>query len=132
MHMILIAGQAGVGKTTLAKLIAKEIFEAGQQPMLLSFAGPLKDEASRKGYSKEINPEKYREFCQNIGATRRAEDPDFWIKKFDKKIQQVKTDEEEDIKNNEKYWERVVIIDDWHMVNYTMPFQYLSLLGTES
>ncbi len=115
--MILITGQAGVGKTTLAKLIAKEAFNTGQIPVLMSFAGPLKEEASRKGYDKETNPEKYRSYCQEIGAARREEDADYWVKKFDDALQTVVEQENEDIANNTKYWERVVIVDDCRYVN---------------
>ena len=112
MQMILIAGQAGVGKSTLAKLIAEEVFKLGQKPIFLSFAGPLKEEASRRGYSKEDNPGKYREYCQEIGAARRVDDPDYWIMKFDTILKQVVADEKTDIEASAKYWERVVIVDE--------------------
>ena len=117
MQMIIIAGQAGVGKSTLAKLIAEEVFRIGQVPVLLSFAGPLKEEAKRRGYSKEDNPEKYREYCQEIGNARREEEPDYWVEKFDKELQKVLARENKDIKEGAKYWERVIIVDDCRYVN---------------
>jgi len=115
--MILIAGQAGVGKTTLAHLIAKEVFDGGQIPVLLSFAGSLKAEAARKGYTKEEFPDKYREYCQSIGASKRVEDEDYWVKVLDKSVQENIRKETEDMENSSKFWERVIIIDDCRYLN---------------
>jgi len=115
--MILISGQAGVGKSMLAKLIAEEVFRLGLKPVFLSFASPLKEDAVRKGYSKEDNPVKYREYCQEIGAARREEDPDYWVVKFDESLQDIVKEEKKDIEANAKYWERVVIVDDCRYVN---------------
>jgi len=112
MQMILIAGQAGVGKSTMAKMIAAEAFKKGLTPVLLSFASPLKEEAARKGYGKEVNPQKYRSYCQEIGAARRADDPDYWIYKFDESVKKIQKDEQKAVNDSSKFWERVIIIDD--------------------
>ena len=110
--MILIAGQAGVGKSTLANFIAEEAFKKGLTPVLLSFASPLKEEAARKGYGKEVNPKKYRKYCQEIGAARRAEDPDYWVRRFDDKVKKIQAEEQLAVQSSGKFWERVIIIDD--------------------
>jgi len=117
MNMILIAGRARVGKTTFAKLIAEQIFKMGQTPILLSFADPIKEEAKRKGYSKEHTPEKHREFCQELGEQKRSEDSDYWIRKFDDKVKSAQTQEQKDIRDKKKYWERVIIADDCRYLN---------------
>jgi len=117
MQLIVIAGQARVGKTTLAHLIAKKAFDMGLVPKLLSFAGPLKEMAKERGYSKEDNPEEYRKFCQDYGASKREEDPDYWIDEFDKEIQIVKDEEYEDLESGKKYWERCVVVDDCRYPN---------------
>ena len=75
MELIIISGPAQVGKTALAHLIAKEAFDLGLVPKLMSFADPLKKEAISKGYSKEEQPLKYREYCQEMGAIKRELDP---------------------------------------------------------
>lgn len=115
--MILIAGQAGVGKSTLAGFIAEEAFKKGLTPVLLSFASPLKEEAKRMGYGKEVNPKKYREYCQEIGAARREEDPDYWVKQFDTYIKEIEDTENKAVKEDAKFWERVVIVDDARYLN---------------
>ena len=117
MQLIVLAGQARVGKTTLANIIAKSAFEFGMRPKLLSFAGPLKRLAAEKGYDKDKEPLKYREFCQEYGAMRREEDPDHWIKEFEKELIIIQKKERRDIKNKERYWERCVIVDDCRYLN---------------
>jgi len=117
MQMIIIAGQAGVGKTTAAKILAKEVFASGQIPVLLSFAGPLKEEAEKRGYSKKEHPDKYRKYCQEIGLARRKEDSDYWVKRFDDRVKEVIEKEKKDIEDKPKYWERVIIVDDCRYPN---------------
>ena len=115
MQLILLAGQAGVGKTTLAEIIANRVFELGLTPHLLSFAGSLKAKARDRGYDKETHPKEYREFCQEYGAIMRKEDPDYWIKEFENQVLDIIKKENELIDN--KYWEQCIIIDDCRYLN---------------
>jgi uridine kinase len=118
MQIILICGRGRVGKTTVAKLLAEKIFEAGQVPQFISFADPLKADAEMKGYNKEENPEKYREYCQNLGEGEREIDSDVWLKLFNERVEMCRADEEESIRMQDtKYWERVVICDDCRYLN---------------
>ena len=117
MQLIVLAGQARVGKTTLANIIAKSAFDLGLRPKLLSFAGPLKQLAVDKGYDKDKEPQKYREFCQEYGAMKREEDPDYWIKAFESELLNIQRKERAAIKNKEKYWERCIIVDDCRYLN---------------
>jgi len=117
MELIIISGIAKVGKTTLAKLLAREAFELGFRPVLLSFAGPLKKEAEARGFTKEGNPAEHREFCQVHGAMKRDIDPDYWVKEFEKKLIVLYDEEEADLKKNKKYWQRCVIVDDCRYEN---------------
>tara|TARA_R110000824_G_scaffold96585_2_gene231190 strand:+ start:1107 stop:1877 length:771 start_codon:yes stop_codon:yes gene_type:complete len=117
MQMIIIAGQAGTGKSTLASFVANEAFSRGLTPVLLSFATPLKEEAERLGYDKATNLKKYREYCQELGSARREEDSDYWVLRFDEAVRAIKKDEEKSLNNNEKFWERVIICDDCRYLN---------------
>ena len=117
MQMILICGKGRVGKTTVARLLAKKIFEAGQCPQMLSFAAPIKEDARAKGYSKEENSEKYRQYCQEIGEGEREIDPDIWIRLLNQHVEMIQSDEAMAIVDEEKYWERVVICDDCRYLN---------------
>jgi hypothetical protein len=113
----MIAGRAGVGKTTLAKMIAEEAFELGLLPQLVSFAGPVKAMAEQKGYFKREHPKKYRKFCQEYGGRYRETDPDHWVKKFEKKLLSTIKKEAADLRESKKYWERCVIVDDCRYLN---------------
>ena len=117
MQLILIAGQAGVGKTTLAQTIAEVAFSLGLIPRLLSFAGPLKKLAASKGYDKDKHPEKYREFCQAYGARFREETPNHWVKEFKKDYEAIEALETEAIEKKKKFWEHCVIVDDCRYPN---------------
>ena len=117
MQIILIAGKAGVGKTVLADIIAKEAFKCGVVPVLLSFAGPLKEEAKEKGYSKEEYPEKYREYCQSVGAAMRELDKDHWVKLMHESLSKVLEEEKKHLESGDIYWERCVIVDDCRYIN---------------
>jgi hypothetical protein len=113
----MIAGKAGVGKTTIAGTIAAEAFKLGLVPVLLSFAGPLKKDAKERGYDKKEFPDKYRAYCQDIGEAMRELDDDHWVKLMHGSIQEVLIEEQLHIDNNDKFWERCVIIDDCRYVN---------------
>lgn len=115
MQLIVIAGQAGVGKTSLAKMITKKAYELGLTPKLLSFATPLKEMARSRGMGKEDDPKKYRKFCQRVGAMMRRRDPDYWVKEFEKTLLEIRKEEREH--KDTKYWERCVIVDDCRYLN---------------
>lgn len=117
MEIILLAGQAGVGKTTAAKVIACEAFNRGFIPILESFAKPIKEEAAAKGYTKEEFPEEYRKYCQNRGAVARQESPDHWVSLMKERISKYLIEEKEALNKNSKYWEKVIIIDDCRYLN---------------
>jgi len=117
MQIIMIAGKAGVGKTTIASIIADEVFNLGLVPVLLSFAGPLKKDAKDKGYDKVEFPEKYRSYCQDVGAAMRELDADHWVKLMHASIEEVIVAEQLHIDQGDKFWERCVIIDDCRYVN---------------
>mgnify|MGYP003116410916 CR=1 FL=1 len=117
MQLIVIAGQAGVGKTTLAHYIAQHAFDFGLVPKLISFAGPLKEEAAAKGYDKETHPKEYREYCQTIGVLKREEDPDYWVEKFEDELENIAVQETKDLRSGKSYWERCVIVDDCRFLN---------------
>lgn len=117
MQLILIAGKAGVGKTTLAKMIAEEAFHLGLLPKLVSFAGPIKTMAAERGYAKEDHPEKYRDFCQAYGGIKREEDPDYWVKRYDMELLKTLKNEKLDIAKKKKHWERCIIADDCRYLN---------------
>jgi len=117
MQLIVIAGRARVGKTTLANIIAKKSFELGFIPKLMSFANAIKDLAEDKGLSKEDTPEEYRKFCQELGAAKRDEDPNYWVDILEDGLLKELKDEGKDLDSNKKYWERCIIIDDCRYLN---------------
>ena len=112
MNIIGITGQAKSGKTYIAKELARLAFEVGQIPSLVSFAGPIKRAAEDNGFPKDTHPKEYREFCQKLGAEKRANDPEHWVKLTEKTIQNLAKEEFESLNRGDKYWERTVIIDD--------------------
>ena len=117
MELIIISGIAKVGKSTLAHLIAKEAFNLGFKPIILPFAGPLKDEANARGFTKDDKPIEYREFCQIHGALKRESDPNYWVKKFEDRLIEICEEELNSLKANEPYWQRIVIVDDCRYEN---------------
>ena len=82
MQVVGFAGPARVGKSFTTDALKTEAEHMGWEVVVLPFAGPLKREAKERGFGKEENPEKYREFCQNHGAAMRAEDPRHWLKRW--------------------------------------------------
>ena len=117
MHLVILSGKAGVGKTTLANHIAEYAFNNGLRPKVMSFAGAWKREAEELGFPKDKEPEKYREYCQRIGREKREQDPDHWVKMFHQDLLEVMAQEIELLRNGVKYWETVVIVDDCRYLN---------------
>ena len=117
MRMVMLGGRARVGKTTIAKMIAEFAYHLGFKPIFLPFAGPIKEEAKEKGYSKDKNSIEYRDYCQKMGAALRADDSDYWVNKWASQVQEIIKLEAEDIERGEKYWERVILVDDCRYLN---------------
>jgi guanylate kinase len=117
MKIIQISGKGRVGKTTLANEIQKLAFDLGYIPIIIPFANAIKTAASLNGLSKENNPEEYRKFCQQIGAEKRKEDPDYWVVRSFESIQNLMLKEVDNKKENKKHWEYVIIQDDVRYMN---------------
>jgi hypothetical protein len=114
----MIGGKARVGKTTLAKWLSEYAYNEGYTPVILPFAQALKDEAEKRGYSKDKNPEEYRAFCQTLGSEARKEDEDFWVKKFKDKIKFMYEQEQKALAEDPDTWhEKVIIVDDCRYMN---------------
>lgn len=121
MNIIAFAGQARSGKTTMAHAFARTALEQGMTPVILSFAGPIKEVAAHEGLTKDSTPEQYRLFCQDIGKQMRAEDPDYWVKKFSEQLEvYAKKDAvnlERSLQSDDSYSEILIIIDDLRYEN---------------
>jgi len=117
MRVIQIGGVARSGKSTLAKAIADKTFEMGFIPVLLPFAKAIKDKAKKLGISKETDNLEYRNFCQKLGAEKRQEDPDYWVKEAKKTIEYYYEREHNNKKEDKKCWEYVIIQDDVRYMN---------------
>lgn len=118
MITILLAGQARVGKTTAATYIANHAKKLDYKPILLPFAEAIKDEATKLGYTKEVDPTAYRNFCQGLGESMRKINPDHWINLFMDKWKKYYLKDQEDSQNINKLWkETVVIVDDCRYLN---------------
>ncbi len=117
MRMVMFGGRARVGKTTIAKMVAEFAYHLGFKPVFLPFAGPIKDDAEERGYTKDKDSTEYRNYCQAIGAEKRKEDSDYWVNRWSQKIKEIINLEAEDIERGEKYWERVILVDDCRYLN---------------
>ena len=117
MYIIQLAGRARSGKTTMANMIASEIWKMGYIPVILPFAKAIKDHVISLGISKENNPLKYRNMCQTLGAEKRAEDPNFWVNKSDLYIIHYLAKEQERKKEKFPEFEFVLIQDDLRYMN---------------
>jgi len=117
MRIVQISGKGRVGKTTLANLIAKYSFNLGYIPVILPFAQAIKDTAAAQGITKESDSTKYREFCQELGASKRKEDEDYWVTKTFDAIQQYMIKEINNKNENKTHWEYVIIQDDVRYMN---------------
>jgi len=117
MRIIQISGKGRVGKTTLAHLIAKHAFNLGYIPVMLPFADGIKKLAAAQGITKEGDSSAYRDFCQNIGASKRAEDPDYWVTKAYETIQEYMIKEIDNKTAKKTNYEYVIIQDDVRYMN---------------
>jgi len=119
MIVIMIGGKARVGKTTLANQISKYVYGKGYAPIALSFATILKKEVeTRTGLTKENDPEEYRLACQACGAEKRKEDPDYWVKKFEERLNELRVIDAANLETNASDWhEKCVVIDDCRYLN---------------
>lgn len=118
MMTIMLGGQARVGKTTLAKWLSEFAYNNGYTPIILPFAAAIKDEAEKRGYSKDKNPEEYRAFCQTLGSSARSEDADYWVKRFRERVKELYAKEQKDLETDPETWhEKVIIVDDCRYMN---------------
>lgn len=118
MITLFLAGPARVGKTTAANRIAQAAKKNDMVPVILPFAKLIKTEADKAGYNKDQDPEGYRKFCQEMGESNRAEDPDYWVNLW---LQEWKILQDKDAyaaQDLDKIWkEIVVIVDDCRFLN---------------
>lgn len=121
MRLIAFAGQARCGKTTFARAFAAAGFDMGFSPVIRSFAGPLKQAAAEQGFTKEERPEEYREFCQIVGAVKRAQNPNHWLELFEAELMQLAASDAlaltQAMSNGGEYHETLVLIDDLRYEN---------------
>lgn len=119
MMVIMIGGKGRAGKTTVANLFSKFLYDKGFSPVHLSFAAILKKEVeAATGLTKESNSEAYRLACQTLGSEKRAMDPDYWVKKFAEKLADIKAQDVDNLEANTKNWhEKCVIVDDCRYLN---------------
>ena len=117
MRIIQISGKGRVGKTTLAKLIAKHCIDLGYIPAMVPFAQAIKDAALAEGFTKEANSEQYRKFCQDMGADKRKADEDYWVTKTYNTIQEYMVKEINNKVENKTNFEYVLIQDDVRFMN---------------
>ena len=130
MIVVGFAGLARGGKTTAARYLFVWCTEHGMNPMLYSFAQPMKRAAKRIGLDKDKEPEKYRKTLQRWGESRRDPDykpgvtgPDYWVNRVLAELVVVQLDEQEKYKQMDRFgWQRefketVVIFDDLRYLN---------------
>lgn len=130
MHVVGFAGLARGGKTTAAHFLFDWCTEHGMNPMLYSFAQPMKRAAKRIGLSKESNPEAYRKTLQRWGESRRNPNykpgitgPDYWVNRVLGELIAIQVNEQRSYDHMNKYeWNRmfketVVIFDDMRYAN---------------
>ena len=122
MHVIVLGGMARVGKTDVADYIEMEAADEGFKVIRLSFATPLKEAVAKEhGYDdwrifKEEQPDLYRTKCQEVGAAKRAENPDHWVNLWCERLQELMTEELEN-QTGDLWEEYLVIADDCRYPN---------------
>jgi hypothetical protein len=118
MITILLSGQARVGKTTAAEFIAAYAKKCDFKPIILPFAKAIKDEALAAGFDKATKPLEYRAYCQDVGESKRKEDPDYWLNLFKNAWKEAVIKDAKAAQDEEKLWkETVIIVDDCRYLN---------------
>jgi hypothetical protein len=113
VKVIGIGGLAQAGKSTAAAAIAAEMFNRNWTPVMERFAGPLKDASKLVGFEKGTKYEsQYRQFCQVVGSMARDLDPDWWVKRMQRRLDDIVDAEASDANSRHPWHERVVLIDD--------------------
>lgn len=130
MIVIGFAGLARGGKTTAAQYLRDWCQEHDLDPVIYSFAAPMKRAAKRLGIDKNKNPELYRKTLQRWGESRRDPEfrpgvsgPDYWIERILVDLVDIQMKERYTYDHLDKYgWnsefkEKVVIFDDMRYLN---------------
>ena len=124
MHVVVLGGMARVGKTDVADFLEDEAIDAGLKPHRISFATPLKEQAAMEnGYDrdwrkfKEDQPEEYRNYCQEMGASARAEDEDYWVDLWVERLNEIQEKELNQYGPDGQWQESIVIVDDCRYPN---------------
>jgi hypothetical protein len=139
MHVVGFAGLARGGKTTAARILFDWCKQHGMNPMLYSFAQPMKRAARRVGLDKDTNPETYRKTLQRWGESRRDPQykpgitgPDYWVNRVLGELVGIQGREQEEYRRIDKlHWNRefketVVIFDDMRYPNELALIQRLN------
>ncbi len=113
MKIIAFSGRAGVGKTTIVRELMRLFYDSGYSPVYIPFAKELKEEAVQLGYNKEESPLEYRKHCQELGASKRAINPDYWIERWEEHVNQALSEENK----SGSSFEKVVLVDDCRYLN---------------
>lgn len=123
MQVIVLGGMARVGKTDIADWVVDQANISGMHPIRLSFADPLKKQAAQNaGYDddwrryKKEKPNEYRKVCQDLGADKRAIDPDYWVNLWKEEVSKY-SQEELSVSPEEGWGETVVVVDDCRYEN---------------
>lgn len=117
MKFIQLCGAGRAGKSTVASILYDVAMENNFIPVILPFAKALKKEAAELGYTKENNPEEYRRYCQRLGAQRRAEDTDYWVKKIQEEVHTLAGIEGVLKEKQQERFEHLIIQDDVRYMN---------------
>jgi hypothetical protein len=118
MITIMLAGQGRVGKTTTANYLATMAKKNDLHPVILPFAKPIKMAAENAGLHKDSDPEGYRAYCQDVGESKRKENPDYWLNQWHFEWQKLVEKDSNAAQDMDKLWkETVVIADDCRYLN---------------